>query len=168
MCGQAPDYEVSDLGNVRRATPGKRTFPGRPVRPATNGRYLTISLMQNGRLRVFAVAPLIAEAFLPPRPTARHTVNHLNGIRTDNRVVNLEWATMSEQMHHAYKIGLQKPLHVPQLGTTNGRARLTESAVRAIRAASPDTSDAHLAAQYGVSSGTVWFARTGRTWTHVK
>lgn len=166
-CVRAPDYEVSNLGNIRRATPGKRTYVGRPIRPATNGRYLTVSLMINGRLRTVAVAPLIADAFLPPRPSAQHTVNHINGSRTDNRAVNLEWATMRAQMRHAYRVGLQKPFHAPQVGVTNGRARLTESDVRAIRAAAHDVSDAQLAAQYGVSPGTVWFARTGRTWRHM-
>lgn len=168
MCARAPDYEVSNLGNIRRATPGKRTYAGRPIRPATNGRYLTVSLMIGEHLKTVAVAPLVAAAFLPPRPSPSHTVNHVNGSRTDNRAVNLEWATMSDQMHHAYQIGLQKPFHPPQVGTANGRSRLTESDVRAIRASLPDISDAQMAAQYGVSPGTVWFARTGRTWPHVK
>ncbi len=97
---QNPEYEVSDTGLVRRV--GKQN----PLKPwLLNTGYLRTSLGRGVRVKVHRV---VAEAFIP-NPDQKSFVNHKNGVKTDNRVENLEWVTRSENMQHAWDNGLMNP-----------------------------------------------------------
>lgn len=71
---------------------------------------------------------LVATHFLPNIENKK-TVNHINGNKADNNIKNLEWVTQSENIIHAYKIGLKKPLS----GEINGFSKLTQHEVNEIR-----------------------------------
>lgn len=71
------------------------------------GGYLLVGLCKNGKKNHRTTHRLVAKAFID-NPLNKKEVNHINGIKTDNRVENLEWVTRCENELHAYKIGLKK------------------------------------------------------------
>ena len=68
--------------------------------------YLNYDFRRRGG-KVVKVHRLVAEAFIP-NPNNLPQINHKNGIKTDNRVENLEWCDNSYNQLHAFKNGLQK------------------------------------------------------------
>ena len=85
-----PNYEVSDQGEVRNAKTKKLLSLKKKIRG-----YVYVHLHQDGKSKVVTVHRLIASAFIP-NPNNLETVNHINYIKDDNRVENLEWMSYSE------------------------------------------------------------------------
>ena len=89
-------YEVSNMGGVRRK------HNKRVVKTASNlGGYPQCSLVvEKGKNKMLRVHRLVALAFLGSPPSKKHSVDHINRKRDDNRVVNLRWATSRQQYHN--------------------------------------------------------------------
>lgn len=108
--GYEGSYQVSNLGRVKsieRVVKGKRTghkkIEEHILTPPIVRGYCRVTLANSGKNRkVFSVHRLVAIAFIP-NPENKKTVNHKNGIRNDNRLENLEWATYSENCKHGFK-----------------------------------------------------------------
>lgn len=113
-----PDYEVSNLGNVRsvdryvtvsasnRTKSYKTFYKGVKVNPfiCKQTGYLQIRVKKKKcsvhRLVAFAHCDGYAEGIV---------VNHKNGIRNDNRAENLEWVTQAENNLHAFRVNGRRP-----------------------------------------------------------
>ena len=84
--------------------------------------YLQVNVCKNGACLIIRIHRLVAETFIP-NPENKRTVNHINGIKSDNSVNNLEWNTYSENIKHAFRIGLKtsKHLNKPVKQIKNGK-----------------------------------------------
>jgi len=117
-----PGVWASSHGNLKRRHLQTGKWKVGPGVSDGNG-YLCF---KQGAIRVKSHR-LVAAAFIP-NPNNFPQVNHINGIPTDNRPQNLEWCTGSENVKHAYRIGLISP----QYGESHGMSVLTDSAARQI------------------------------------
>ena len=153
------NYEVSDLGNVRNAVT-KKVLKG----VKNHKGYLRVSLMLNGKPKHHFIHKLVALAFIP-NPENKAQVNHKKGKEKDNnRVDNLEWATRSENMKHAYDTGLE----TVKKGEETNSAKLTEAEVIEIKKMlASNTPQSTIAAKLGIGKGHVSSIKSGRIWSHV-
>lgn len=79
----------------------------RKMNPAIHNGYLRVLLVIKKKRHYKSVHRLVAQTFIP-NPENKPQVNHINGIKTDNRVENLEWCTISENILHSFRTGLNK------------------------------------------------------------
>lgn len=109
-------YKISNHGRimsldkfVNHGNRGNILKRGRILKQVlTKSGYHRVSLC-DGRTKINAITSIyVARAFIP-NPENKPQVNHKNGIKTDNKVTNLEWCTNSENIKHAYDNGLLCP-----------------------------------------------------------
>ncbi len=111
-----------------------------------------------------SVHRLVAQAFIA-NPENKPQVNHINGIKDDNRVENLEWCTSKENVNHSVLTGL----HIAAKGSKQGSSKLTEKAAMEIynMAHSGDFIQEDIGRLFSVKQSVVSSIKTKRSWKHI-
>lgn len=165
--GYSSWYEVSNMGRLKTHN-WKNKGITKIMRPAMDhGGYLRTMLKRiDGKTHTIKVHRIVAENFID-NPENKPQVNHINGIRNDNRVINLEWCSHSENIKHSFftKRSSNK-------GTLNPSCILTEKQVKQIRdeyqpGRGNDKNSTALAKKYNVSASTIKAIISNRLWSHL-
>jgi len=97
-------YDINIDGRVRSK---QKKNVGRILTQRRDSGYISVKLNRDCAYTTQYIHRLIALAFID-NPHSKPVVNHKNGIKTDNRIENLEWVTHQENSQHAYLLGLVK------------------------------------------------------------
>src|SRR6267142_7229597 len=153
------DWEVDVNAGLVTSTLRRRG----PMGALTGGGYLSITLRDGGLQRnalvhrvVWAVAHDVAD--FPE-------LNHMNGLKADNRLANLELSSPLHNSVHAWSTGLNDG----HRGVAHPSSRLTDELVRELRARRAAGASWHqLASEFGVTHASARSAAIGASWKHVQ
>ncbi len=146
---------------------------GKVVNTATNheyvprqGKYKQITFRINDEKKTILVHRLVWIVFKGLITDPELQVNHKNGVKSENRLSNLELLTASANSQHAFDTGLS----TPQKGSVHGRSKFLEPAVRKLRKtfSSGHFTLSEFAEKHEVSLSTMHSLLVGNTWSHVK
>lgn len=129
-------YEISSFGNIRSVTRmlyyntgRKEILEGKILKQSMNYGYCHIILRcSDGTNKYNRIHRLVAQAFIP-NPENKPYVNHINGVKHDNRVENLEWVTNSENVLHA----VANKLWIPWNGERHWNSKITKETALKIK-----------------------------------
>ena len=150
-------YRVSNLGRVKSLKFGRDKM----LKPQESKcGYMHVILYKGGGVKYFLVHRIVMIVFVGESDLQ---VNHINGIKADNKLENLEYCTRSENMIHAYNIGLKKGLK----GEKHGQSKLTEIEVKMIKYEHKNMTQREIAKIYRIAQSLVSMIRSGKSWNHI-
>lgn len=118
VIGYEGKYLVSNFGRLIGLPKSHKLWHGgicvtskKILSPSVRMGYFIVVLYSGKDRKTHCVHRLVAAAFIS-NPENKPQINHINGIRNDNRLENLEWVTVSENIIHAYSVLKRKGSNV--------------------------------------------------------
>jgi len=125
--------------------------------------YLRVQLHVDKKSKMFYVHRLIGKFINNPNNLPQ--INHKSGIKTDNRLENLEWCNNSQNVKHAYDTGLFKPDYAK--GTQIPQAVINEEIAYKIKYEHKGMTQKQRASLYGIKRGIVQSIDNNKSWKHI-
>lgn len=140
----------------------------RPMKPGYRGKGYSGTVLVNtiGKRVTVSVHRVLAEVFIEKPSILHNQINHKNGIKTDNRIENLEWVTQSQNIRHKLDVLKKKNLKLQD----HPRALFTDKDIKTIKILLKDCKYgdvARIAKQYGVHSSTISKIKMGKNWGEI-
>ncbi len=166
--GYEGKYQVSDKGRVRGLDRITTDSAGRKYKEKgviksqrlNSDGYPRVTLSKKSKKKNHRTYRLVAIAFIPNLEN-KPQINHINGIKTDNRTENLEWCTIQENIKHSNETGLAKVVS----GEKHMWAKLKDKEVLEIfRRSHTDEPQRSIAKDYNTSISVVSRIKTGVRW----
>lgn len=152
VLAEFPNYGVNKDGVVFNVK------TGHILTPVVKNGYFGVRLSRDAKVTFKSVHLLVYDAFIGGRKPGMH-IDHINGIRTDNRIINLRQVT--PEQNNANRLHLVR-------GENVNTAKLTEADVMDIRKEKAAGANSRtLAERYGISKGAINRVATGKTWKHL-
>lgn len=167
-------YEIDKLGNVFSLpktityVDGRTyTYKYRSRKSVLAGPGYSMLFLSNGNFKEFVyVHRLLALTFLGDPVGNRNHVNHKNGIKTDNRLENLEWVTRSENIQHSYDVLKNKPPGIGKRGALHCRSKAIIGTSTDGLGTTIEFTALQEAARNGFSAGTICRCISGQNKSH--
>lgn len=143
-----------------------RKLKGKIAKQSTSSNgYSFVGLTKNNERKIHYIHKIVSEHFLK-RKLNKKWVNHIDGDKKNNNVINLEFCTPSENIKHAY----DNNLNVHFKGVGFPLSKLDDDKVKEIRIlySTNCKNRKQLADKYNVSVGAIAKVINNETWKHVK
>lgn len=151
-------YQVNKIGQVRKLKHEIKILAPEVMKKG----YLRVSLTKNKQRTRILIHVIVAKHFIPNHDN-KQQVNHINGIKSDNRIENLEWCTNKENCIHAVKNNLRLAV----FGEEAGGSKLSEIDVIEIRNLKGKLIKKEIAEKFNISIHTIKQIHQNISWKHL-